>query len=350
MMRQTQPASSLIKQRFFAVAFAIFGTATAGCAGSRTHTITESGTPRSSAELAPAIQASLESAIVGAHNDRIELLDAVWLSAEVTARIKDSARNSYTNETFDGHFIYKSPRFLALTLGKLSRTQFLYGGDRDHFWLINAEDSIAHICRHDNFSHERKDDSEFIVPQHFILLSAGLLPIAHPERYKGDLPPMSANVAFSSDRNLVEYTWVAHLLGDEEYRYQIAYDTADLLPRSVRITDLPNHLHSVVSHLDDYRAPTFVRADWEKKLLIPHKIRVELHYKGALEVELSIRVRAGGTRPSESPSIQDGIFDFSSLLRLHRITNVNVLDRECERPAWMPTGGMLPYETDIIPF
>ncbi len=86
--------------------------------------------------------------LVRQYNDRVQLLDRLWSGAVMTIEWQDEDGKHHF-EQGEGNFIYRQPRDVALTLGKLGDTMFWAGSNHEMYWFIDKQDDgVAWVGRH----------------------------------------------------------------------------------------------------------------------------------------------------------------------------------------------------------
>lgn len=252
----------------------------------------------------PVIETTLE-AVLDAHNERAAGLDRFWARASV--QVIGRTEDGRLREQAEGHLQIVRPDRVALSLGKLGKTQLYLGSNADVYWwidMVDPDQKSVVFGRHDLVTQRKAELLGVPVYPRDLVGLLGITPI-DPARVIGGLQQ-------AKGRLIVDVQ-----VGGG--RMRVYFSGLLIEPVRVEMYDLDDRLQ-VASDLERYDYVTVV-GDARSKPRVAEKIVLTLSDDTVVRISLY---------DPENKVIRDSAFELDRLVRGYRIEQAYDLDDQPE--------------------
>ena len=252
--------------------------------------------------------------LIERYNTNAGKLDRVWSTTSTFLRWRDPDSGKMRREVGDGHFIFRQPRDLVLTVGKLGNVMLWTGGNTQKSWLfdLQEDDGIAYVGSYDQATR----------PFPGLPGLSGFPGAVHPDEIPGllgmrPIDPAIAQTMWHDNDLLVD-------LPDRHIR--LLLDGRNGLVKRVDLTDADGY-SAIICELVGHklvRQKDVDRSDWP---VFPAEASVRVvGEEGGMVLKLA-------NLTSEAKKFRDRAFDFDALLKMHKPKRVIDLDTEPQTPV-----------------
>lgn len=252
--------------------------------------------------------------LVGAQNARVARLDRLWARASVQVT-STSDKGKRLRDQGEGHLQIVRPSSIALTLGKLGKTQLYLGSNEEIYWwidLVDPGEKLALFGRHGMTTLDKAALLGVPVYPRDLVHLLGMTPL--PDDAAGQPIAWDAQSRAALDAP-------AH-----SGRRRVWFDARTQEPVRVEIFDAEQVL-VLTADLERYDYVTVV-GDATAKPRIPEQITIRIVADGTI-----VKISLYGT---ENRSIRPTAFDFERLVKGYGVDVIYDLDAQTSPPGESP--------------